>query len=85
MSPPPPRRRFLTARWCNLVLANYPVADELVRPHLPPGIDLDRRDGSAWCSLVGFQFLDTRVLGVGWPGYRHFPEWTIRASPIFHN
>jgi uncharacterized protein len=74
----PARRTFLTARWCHLVLANYPVPDELVRPHLPPGTDLDRRDGSAWCSLVGFQFLDTRVLGVGWPGYRHFPEWNLR-------
>lgn len=78
MSTDPARRRFLTARWCNLILANYPVADDLLRPLLPPGTDLDRRDGSAWCSLVGFQFLDTRVLGVGWPGYRHFPEWNLR-------
>ena len=73
-----PRRNFLTARWCHLVLANYPVPDDLVRPHLPPGTELDRRDGSAWCSLVGFQFLDTRVLGVGWPGFRHFSEWNLR-------
>jgi uncharacterized protein YqjF (DUF2071 family) len=73
-----PQRTFLTARWCHLVLANYPVADNLVRPLLPPGIALDRRDGTAWCSLVGFQFLDTRVLGVGWPGFRHFPEWNLR-------
>lgn len=78
MTPPAPRRNFLTARWCHLVLANYPVPDELVCPHLPPGVELDRRDGSAWCSLVAFQFLDTRVLGVGWPGYRHFPEWNLR-------
>ncbi|HEX4608118.1 MAG TPA: DUF2071 domain-containing protein [Urbifossiella sp.] len=75
---PPPRSRFLAARWCHLILANYPVPDDLVRPHLPPGVELDRRDGSAWCSLVGFQFLDTRVLGVGWPGFRHFPEWNLR-------
>jgi uncharacterized protein YqjF (DUF2071 family) len=73
-----PRPRFLTARWCNLILANYPVAPDLVCPHLPPGIELDCRDGTAWCSLVGFQFLDTRVLGVGWPGYRNFPEWNLR-------
>ncbi|MFO0799825.1 MAG: DUF2071 domain-containing protein [Gemmataceae bacterium] len=76
---PPARRNFLTARWCHLILANYPVPDELVRPHLPPGIEPDRRDGTAWCSLVGFQFLDTRVLGVSWPGYRHFPEWNLRV------
>jgi uncharacterized protein YqjF (DUF2071 family) len=70
------RFTFLRARWQNLILANYRLPDGLVR--LPPGIELDRFDGSAWCSLVGFQFLDTRVLGVGWPGYRHFPEWNLR-------
>lgn len=72
------RRRFLTARWCNLILANYPVPEDLLRPHLPPGVEPDRRDGRCWASLVGFQFLDTRVLGVGWPGFRHFPEWNLR-------
>ncbi|MBX9622774.1 MAG: DUF2071 domain-containing protein [Gemmataceae bacterium] len=75
---PARRRAFLTARWCNLILANYAVPEELLRPRLPPGLDLDRRDGRCWASLVGFQFLDTRVLGIGWPGYRHFPEWNLR-------
>jgi uncharacterized protein YqjF (DUF2071 family) len=79
MTPPDPaRRRFLTARWCHLILANYAVPEALLRPLLPPGIDLDARDGHCFASLVGFQFLDTRVLGVGWPGYRDFPEWNLR-------
>jgi uncharacterized protein YqjF (DUF2071 family) len=73
-----PRRSFLTARWCNLILANYAVPEELLRPLVPPGCELDRRDGRAWASLVGFQFLDTRVLGIGWPGFRNFPEWNLR-------
>jgi hypothetical protein len=71
-------RSFLTARWQNLILANYPVPEELLRPRLPPGLDLDTRDGHCWASLVAFQFLDTRVLGVSWPGYRDFPEWNLR-------
>jgi hypothetical protein len=71
-------RRFLTARWCNLILANYAVPDDLLLPHLPPGVELDRWDGSGFASLVGFQFLDTKVLGVGWPTFRHFPEWNLR-------
>ena len=33
---------------------------------------------SCWASLVGFQFLDTRVLGVPWPGFRNFPELNLR-------
>jgi uncharacterized protein YqjF (DUF2071 family) len=72
------RRSFLTARWQNLILANYAVPEELLRPLVPPGCELDRRDGRCWASLVAFQFLDTRVLGVGWPGFRNFPEWNLR-------
>jgi uncharacterized protein YqjF (DUF2071 family) len=71
-------RPFLTARWQNLILANYPVPEGLLRPRLPPGLDLDTRDGTCWASLVAFQFLDTRVLGVSWPRYRDFPEWNLR-------
>jgi uncharacterized protein YqjF (DUF2071 family) len=71
-------RPFLTARWCNLILANYAVPDEVLLPHLPPGVELDRRNGSGYASLVGFQFLDTKVLGVGWPTFRNFPEWNLR-------
>jgi uncharacterized protein YqjF (DUF2071 family) len=71
-------RPFLTARWENLILATYAVPEELLAPRLPPGVELDRRDGKCFASLVGFRFLDTRVLGVSWPGYRHFPEWNLR-------
>ncbi len=78
------RRKFLTARWNNLILANYAVPEELLRPLVPPGCELDRRDGACWASLVGFQFLGTRVLGVGWPGFRNFPEWNLRFY-VTHN
>jgi uncharacterized protein YqjF (DUF2071 family) len=74
----PTGRRFYTTAWRNLILANYAVPESLLRPRLPAGIDLDLREGQCWASLVAFQFLDTRVLGVGWPGFRHFPEWKLR-------
>jgi uncharacterized protein YqjF (DUF2071 family) len=69
---------FLTARWSNLFLATYAVPQELLRPRLSPGLDLDLRDGQAFVSLVAFDFLGTRVLGVPWPGYRNFPEINLR-------
>jgi hypothetical protein len=71
-------RPFLTARWANLFLASYAVPEELLMARLPPGLELDRRDGQAFVSLVAFDFLDTRVLGVPWPGYRNFPEVNLR-------
>lgn len=74
----PRGRPFLTARWCNLILANFATPDELLTPYLPDGLQLDRRAGSAWCSIVAFEFRETRVLGVPWPGYRCFPEINLR-------
>jgi uncharacterized protein YqjF (DUF2071 family) len=75
---PPRGRPFLTARWTNLILANYAVPDRLLEPWLPPGLELDRFDGRAYVSLVAFDFFDTRVVGVTWPGYRSFPEVNLR-------
>ena len=58
---------FLTARWEHLILANYAMPQAVLEPYLPPGAQLDLRDGEAFASLVAFHFLDTRVLGVPWP------------------
>src|SRR5262245_35159517 len=70
--------KFLTARWSNLFLATYAVPEALLRPRLPAGLQLDRRDGECFVSVVAFDFRDTRVLGVPWPGFRHFPEVNLR-------
>lgn len=71
-------KTFLTARWRNLILANYAVPAPLLEPYLPPGIVLDEWQGRHWASLVAFQFLETKVFGITWPGYRNFPEWNLR-------
>lgn len=78
MEPSSAVRPFLTAQWKNLCLFNYPVPDDVLKPYLPPGLELDRYQGSAFVSLVGFQFLDTKVWGIPWPGYRNFPELNLR-------
>lgn len=70
--------RFLTARWSNLALMTYAMPPERLAPHLPDGVEPDTRDGHAFASLVGFDFLDTRVLGIPWPGFRNFPEFNLR-------
>ena len=72
------RRPFLTARWSNLAILTYEVPPSLLAPHLPTGLELDSRGGSAFASLVAFDFEDTRVRGVAWPGFRRFPEINFR-------
>jgi uncharacterized protein YqjF (DUF2071 family) len=71
-------RPFLTAHWRNLFLLTYPVPPALLEKRLPPGLSLDTRDGSAFVSLVAFEFLHTRVFGIPWPGYRNFAELNLR-------
>ena len=74
----PARRPFLSARWERLCLITYAVDPARLTPWLHPDLTLDLRDGSAFVSLVAFDFLNTRVLGVPWPGYRNFPEVNLR-------
>ena len=72
------RRPFLTARWTNLAILTYEVPPDLLAPHLPAGLELDRRGGGSFASLVAFDFEDTRVRGIAWPGFRRFPEINLR-------
>lgn len=72
------RRPFLTARWSNLAILTYEVPTALLEPHLPAGLTVDTRGGAAFASLVAFDFLDTRVHGMAWPGFRSFPEVNLR-------
>ncbi|MEQ8352638.1 MAG: DUF2071 domain-containing protein [Leptospiraceae bacterium] len=69
---------FLSARWHHLINLTYPVEPELLKPYLPAGLELDIWEGQAHVSLVAFDFLSTRILGMPIPGYRNFPEVNLR-------
>jgi uncharacterized protein YqjF (DUF2071 family) len=71
-------RKFLTAKWKDLVMANYEVAPELLADRMPNGTSLDFQDGKLFVSLVGFMFLDTRVLGIPVPFHINFEEVNLR-------
>ena len=69
---------FLTAAWRNLVMLNYEVDPAILRPRVPRGTELDSFEGRTYASVVGFLFLDTRVLGVPIPFHRDFEELNLR-------
>ena len=71
-------RPFLTARWRSLAMLNYPVAPEAVAPFVPKGTEIDFFSGRTYVSVVGFLFLDTRVLGLAIPFHRNFEEVNLR-------
>jgi uncharacterized protein YqjF (DUF2071 family) len=60
---PPRLRVFLSAEWRDLVMLNYQVEPGLLKPHVPPGSDLDSFQGKTFISLVGFRFLRSRLFG----------------------
>jgi len=71
-------QKFLTARWQDLIMANYEVDPSLLEHRLPAGTELDLEDGKCFVSLVGFMFLDTRVLGIPIPFHINFEEVNLR-------
>ncbi|MBU41968.1 MAG: hypothetical protein CMN76_02020 [Spirochaetaceae bacterium] len=72
------KKVFLTAEWKHLINLTYAVDPEILKPHLPAGLELDIWQGSAHVSLVAFDFLKTKVLGLSIPTYRNFPEVNLR-------
>jgi len=73
-----PAPTFLTAAWRDLLMLNYEVDPRVLAPLLPAGTELDVWQGRHLVSLVGFRFLDTRVLGVPIPFHRDFEEVNLR-------
>ena len=69
---------FLSAEWRSLVMLNYAVDRAILDPLLPSGVELDLWEGGALVSMVGFLFLDCRVLGVPIPFHRNFEEVNLR-------
>lgn len=72
------KRTFLSAQWRNLLMLNYEVSPDVLIPHLPPATELDLWQGKALVSMVGFNFLETKVLGVQWPWHVNFEEVNLR-------
>lgn len=69
---------FLTACWEQLVLLNFDCPPQLLAPLVPTGTELDDWQGATIISLVGFMFVDTRLMGVPVPGHRTFEEVNLR-------
>ena len=69
---------FLTAEWRYLAMLNYELDPALLAPYVPAGTELDRFDGRAYVSLVGFRFLSTKILGIPIRFLRNFDEVNLR-------
>jgi uncharacterized protein YqjF (DUF2071 family) len=71
-------KKFLTARWEDLIMANYEVEPSLLGSRIPLGTEMDLHEGKCFVSLVGFMFLDTRVKEFLVPFHINFEEVNLR-------
>ena len=59
-------------------MLNFVADPKLLGPNVPAGTELDFHEGETFLSVVGFLFLDTRVVGVPIPLHRDFEEVNLR-------
>ena len=71
-------RKFLTAKWLDLVMANYALQPQVLQEFVPAGTEIDLFDGKCFASLIAFKFFDTRVLGLPIPFHINFLEVNLR-------
>ena len=69
---------FLSARWENLIMANYAVNPDVLKSFLPKGVELDLFENNAYVSLVGFMFKKTKLFNMPIPLLGTFEEINLR-------
>ncbi len=60
------------------MILNYNIDATVLAPLVPRGTELDVTEYGALVSLVGFRFLNTRLLGIRVPFHRNFDEINLR-------
>jgi len=59
-------------------MLNFVVDPKIVAPFVPPVTEIDFENGETFLTVVGFLFLDTRLLGLPIPLHRDFEEVNLR-------
>ena len=69
---------FLKAEWRKLAIANYEFSPAILEKYLPAFTKLDSWNGKHYVSLIGFMFLNTKMLGLKIPFHVNFEEVNLR-------
>jgi hypothetical protein len=59
-------------------MLNFAIDPKILQPLVPLETELDFHEGRTFVSVVGFLFLDTRVIGLPIPLHRDFEEVNLR-------
>lgn len=75
----PGARPFLTARWSDVLLLSFEAPEEVLRPLVPPPLELDRWKGRTHVSLVALRMTAIRIRGWRIPGFAAHPQVNFRT------
>lgn len=78
--PLPQGRWVMSQRWNDLLFAHWPIRIAEIEALLPPGLEADVFQGSAWLGIVPFWMDKIQMRGMpSIPGARTFPELNLRT------
>ena len=69
---------FLDAEWRKLLMANYAIDAKILQKYVPHNTEIDYWNANCYVSLVGFMFLNTKMLGIKIPFHINFEEVNLR-------
>jgi uncharacterized protein YqjF (DUF2071 family) len=83
LTPRPVARPLMTQQWRDATFLHWPVAPELVAPHLPAGVRPDVLDGVSYVGLIGFRMVGLGLgRGPGIPYLGTFSEVNVRLYGV---
>ena len=78
--PAPTRGWIMGQTWEELLFAHWRVPADVVREHVPPGLEVDEFDGSAWVGVTPFRLTGLRGRGLlPLPYVSSFLELNVRT------
>ena len=78
--PLPSRPWVLAMQWHDLLFMHWPVSPAVLRPAIPPMLELETFDGAAWLGVTPFRMKGTRPpLVPPLPWFSAFPELNVRT------
>ena len=70
----------LRMTWVDVAFLHWPVPVEAVRPLVPPGLEIDTFEGTAWIGIVPFEMRNVAPQGLPpIPTASDFPELNVRT------
>jgi uncharacterized protein YqjF (DUF2071 family) len=71
---------MVAMRWHDLLFCHWPIPPAVLRPFIPPALEIDTFDGQAWIGVVPFHMTGVRPRFVpALPGLSAFAEINVRT------